>query len=286
MDVKPVGSMIGAEVEGVDLSGDLGAERIKAIKRTLDKHHVIFFRNQKISEIRHIEFSKNFGPLEVHVGTRYLHPIHPELRINSNIIENGRPIGATDAGQYWHTDLSYMTEPSKCSLLYSLEVPEKDGKVYGDTCFTSSVAAYETLPEDIKTKIEGRNAVHSYTFRYYKLTDAGKKRPALTPEQQARTPDVVQPIVAVNPTNGKKCLFVNSGFTTSIVGMPEKESSELLEFLFEHCKRPEFTYRHNWRVGDMLIWDNISTQHFAVADYALPLRRRMHRTTVTGVALH
>jgi taurine dioxygenase len=286
MEIRTFDSPIGAEILGVDLSkggDDLNVEKLRI---ALGDYSVIFLRNQNLTEDRHIEFSRNFGELEVHVGTRYLHPSHPELRINSNIIENGKPIGATDAGQYWHTDLSYMAKPSKCSLLYAIEIPVENGKPRGDTVFSSSTAAYDALPDDIKKKVEGLNAVHSYAYRYYQLTDAGQKRPELTPEQKAKAPDVVHPVVVIHPFTKRKCLFVNEGFTTSIVGMPKSESDELLTYLFKHSIKPEFQYRHHWQVGDFLFWDNVATQHFAVADYALPLRRRMHRTTISGVALH
>jgi taurine dioxygenase len=285
--VVRIGTHLGAEIRGVDLTGPIDDATFAEIERAFYNESVVVFRGQNISEEQHIAFSRRFGSLEVHVsGARYLHPRHPEIRINSNIIENGKPIGATDAGQYWHTDLSYMGEPSKCSLLYAVEVPTKEGRSLGDTQFVSVTAAYDALPGDIKKRLEGAKAIHSYSYRYYKLTDAGKQRPQLTAEQKARTPDVEHPVVATHPYTGKKCLFVNEGFTTRIVGMPEAESSALLADLFAHVRKPEFLYAHKWAVGDLLMWDNLSTQHYAVADYALPLRRKMQRTTVTGVALH
>lgn len=280
--VRRFDAPIGAEIAGVDLSMRVDGAAFAEIERAFAEHSVILFPDQKITEEQHIAFSKRFGELEVHVGTRYLHPKYPEIRVNSNIVENGRPIGATDAGRYWHTDLSYAARPSKCSLLYALEVPEKDGKPLGDTLFVSTIAGYDALPDDMKTKIEGLKAVHSYSYRYYKLTDAGAQRPALTEEQKSKAPDVVHPVVRTHELTGKKCIFVNEGFTVSIVGMPEGESQALLRKLLDHCTRPEFMYRHRWRVGDLLMWDNCATQHYAVADYALPLRRRMHRTTVAG----
>ncbi len=287
LQVVRIGTHLGAEIRGVDLTKPVDDATFAEIERAFYDQSVIVFRNQHISEEQHIAFSRRFGNLEVHVsGARYLHPQHPEIRINSNIIENGKPIGATDAGQYWHTDLSYMAEPSKCSLLYAVEVPVKDGKPLGDTQFVSVTAAYDALTPDMKKRLEGLRAVHSYSYRYYKLTDAGKQRPQLTEEQKARTPDVEHPIVVTHPHTGRKCLFVNEGFTTQIVGMPESESRALLAELFAHVRQPEFLYSHKWAVGDLLMWDNLSTQHFAVADYALPLRRKMQRTTVTGIALH
>jgi taurine dioxygenase len=282
VEVRRFNAPIGAEIAGIDLSKEIEDSAFAEIERAFAEHSVIVFRDQKLTEEQHIAFSKRFGELEIHVGTQYLHPKHPEIRINSNIIENGRPIGATDAGQYWHTDLSYTARPSKCSLLYALEVPMKDGKPLGDTLFVSTILAYEALSDEMKRRIDGLKAVHSYRYRYYKLTDAGARRPPLTEEQKRKVPDVVHPVVRTHELTGKKCIFVNEGFTVSIVGMPEEESRALLRELFAHCTRSEFMYRHKWRVGDLLMWDNCATQHYAVADYALPLRRRMHRTTVAG----
>lgn len=285
--VARIGTHLGAEISGVDLTRPLDDATFAEIERAFYDESVVVFRGQPITEEQHIAFSRRFGNLEVHVsGARYLHPRHPEIRINSNIIENGKPIGATDAGQYWHTDLSYMGAPSKCSLLYAVEVPMQDGKPLGDTQFSSVAAAYDALSPSMKKRLEGLRAVHSYSHRYYKLTDAGKQRPPLTEEQKARTPDVEHPVVLTHPRTGRKCLFVNEGFTTHIVGMPEAESRALLGELFSHVRQPEFVYAHKWSVGDLLMWDNLSTQHFAVADYALPLRRKMQRTTVTGAVLH
>lgn len=287
VQIVRLGSLLGTEVRGVDLRKPIDEATFRRIEDIFYREFVIVFRNQPITEEEHIAFSRRFGDLEVHVsGARYLHPRHPEIRINSNIIENGKLIGATDAGQYWHTDLSYMAEPSKCSLLYAVEVPIRDGQPLGDTLFVNVAAAYDALSSDMKARLEALKAVHSYAYRYYKLTDAGKERPKLTEEQKARAPDVIHPVVVTHPRTGRKCLFVNEGFTTEILGMDEDESRELLGELFEHVKKPQFLYRHRWAVGDLLMWDNISTQHFAVADYKLPLRRKMQRTTVTGAALH
>ena len=284
VQVLPSGGALGAEITGVDLSSDIDEASFRRIEQAFANHSVVVFRNQTLSEEAHIAFSRRFGELEVHVGARYLHPRHPEIRVNSNIIENGKPIGATDAGQYWHTDLSYMAKPSKCSLLYALEVPVQDGKALGDTLFVSAVAAYQALPNQMKERLHGLRAIHSYAYRYYQLTDAGQRRPELTAQQKAKAPDVSHPVVRTHEVTGKKCLFVNAGFTTAIEGMPDEESRQLLNELFAHVVRPEFMYRHHWAVGDLLMWDNTATQHFAVADYELPFRRKMQRTTVTGTA--
>jgi taurine dioxygenase len=155
------------------------------------------------------------------------------------------------------------------------------GNPAGDTMFASATAAYDALPEADKRLLEGLKAVNSYAKGYYRDRRSGPRK-ELTEEQRRRTPDVEHPIVRTHPYTRKKCLFVNEGYTARIAGMSEAESDALLARLFEHSTRPEFVYRHQWRVGDLLMWDNCSVQHRAVMDYALPQRRRMERTTLRG----
>jgi taurine dioxygenase len=157
----------------------------------------------------------------------------------------------------------------------------QDGVAKGDTLFSSMTRAYDALPDAIKVQLAGRQAINSYIAGYSRDRKSGP-RIELTAEQRAKTPDMPHPAVRTHPITGKKCLFVNEGYTTQIVGMEPDESRALLDMLFEHLKEDRFVYRHNWRAGDFLIWDNCSTQHRAVIDYELPLRRRMERTTLTG----
>ncbi|MDP3715981.1 MAG: TauD/TfdA family dioxygenase, partial [Burkholderiales bacterium] len=157
------------------------------------------------------------------------------------------------------------------------------GKPLGGTLFASMTAAWKALPEDIRRQVTDRRAVTSYAKGYYRDRNSGP-RPPLTEAQKARTPDVEHPIRRTHPYTKKPCLFVNEGYTDSIAGLPAGESEALLDLLFEHASRPEFVYRHQWQTGDFLIWDNASTQHRAAFDYALPQRRRMERTTLSGTA--
>ena len=174
--------------------------------------------------------------------------------------------------------------PSCGSLFYALEVPhDASGKPLGDTRFASSTAAYNALPEATKGKIAGRKSVQSYKKGYYRDRNAGLRK-ALTPEQEARTPDVEHPIVRTHPVNGKKCLFVNEGYSASIAGMDGAEGDVLLNELITHATKAAFVYQHSWRVGDFLLWDNCLVQHQAIHNYQLPLRRHMERTTLTGTA--
>lgn len=275
------GAALGAELVGVDLSQPIGDAAFERIVELFHRHEVVWVRGQEITPEQHIAFSRRFGELEVHVRTECLKPGYPELFVVSNVIENGRPIGSQDAGQFWHSDLCYLREPSRGSLLHALEVPVRDGTVLGDTLFASMTAAYDALPEDVKTRIAGLRAVQSYAKGYYSARRSGPRKP-LTPEQQAKTPDIEHPIVRTHPHTGRKCLFVNEGYTARIAGLPERESEELLAFLLGHVTSPAFVYRHRWQQGDLLMWDNCSTQHLAVGDYDLPLRRRMERTTLRG----
>lgn len=277
-------SPLGAEIPGVDLSRDLDDAAFREIVDLFHGHEVVFFRNQRLTPERHVEFSRRFGELELHVRKDCCRPGYPEIFVVSNVLENGRPIGTRDAGLFWHSDLCYLREPSRCSVFYAREVPHDDrGEPLGDTLFASATAAYDALPASTRRRLAGLKALNSYAKGYYRDRNSGP-RPPLTEEQKQRTPDVEHPVVRTHPYTGKKCLFVNEGYTSRIVGMSEAESDALLAELFEHATRPEFVYRHRWQVGDLLIWDNCSTQHRAMMDYELPRRRLMERTTLRGGA--
>ncbi len=279
--VTPTGAALGARITGVDLSQPVDDATFAAIENALHQHEVVVFPGQTLTPEQHIAFSRRFGELEHHVRLDRCRPGYPELFVVSNIIENGKPIGSQDAGFFWHSDLCYAAEPSRGSLFYAHEIPMQDGQPRGDTLFASMTAAYEALPDSTKRTLAGRKAVNSYIAGYSRERKSGP-RPQLTPEQRAKTPDMPHPAVRTHPVTGKKCLFVNEGYTTEIVGLPAEESRELLQSLFEHLKQDRFVYRHRWTQGDFLIWDNCSTQHRAVLDYELPLRRRMERTTLRG----
>jgi len=283
IEVRKADAPLGAEIAGVDLAKALGDAEFRAIERAFVENAVVVFRDQAIDEAQHVAFSRRFGALEIHVLTQYLVPGHPEILLISNVVENGHQIGIADAGQYWHTDLSWAAAPSRCSLLYAREVPVLGGTPLGDTLFASTCAAYDALDPSMKERLVGLKARHRYGDRYKTMSEAGRsERAPLTEVQKRATPDVIHPVIRTHPISGRKSLYVNEGFTVAIEGLPEAESSALLAELFRHATRPEFIYRHRWRAGDLLMWDNCSTQHKAVADYALPLRRLMHRTTVQG----
>ena len=282
-DIRPFDAALGAEVRGVDLSRDLDDATFRAIERAWNEHSVLLFRDQAIDELRHLAFSRRFGDLEVHVLDQYLHPEHPEILIVSNVMDGDRHVGIYDAGRYWHTDLSYMAVPSRGSLLYAIEVPhDAAGEPLGDTLFASTAAAYDALPANMKRRISGLEAEFSLANRHARLVADGDPDATLSDAQQEKAPPVIHRVVRTHPITGRRSIYVNEGQTARILDLPDDEAGDLLEELCTHCTRPEFVYRHRWRAGDLLIWDNIPTQHIAISDYALPQRRYMHRTTLRG----
>lgn len=282
VSIKPLGSHFGAEISGIDLSADIDQATFRAIERAYVEHSVLLFRGQRLSDERHVEFSRRFGELEIHVLREYVHPDHPELYRISNIIENGKRLGIPDAGNYWHTDLSYTALPSRGSIMHAHKVPHRDGRPLGDTSFCSTAAAYDALPDELKARIAGLKAVHRFWDRYLAERKKAGQQVEVSAERRAATPDVVHPMVRTHPLSGRKCLFVNEGFTIGVVGMPEDESRELLQALYAHCSRPENVYRHSWQVGDVVMWDNWATQHRLNVDYTPAEPRFMQRTTLVG----
>ena len=285
VSIHPFGTVLGAEVRGLDLSGPIDDDSFATIREAYQEHSVLLFRDQELAPEQHIDFSRRFGKLEIHVLDQWRHPEHPEILIVSNIKEKDRNIGVPHAGRYWHTDLSYMVAPSRASLLYAIEIPEQNGRSLGDTRFTSTVVAYEALPEETKERIADLSATFSLAHHRSKLISDGADKSRLTAEQETKAPEAVHKIVQEHPVTGRKCLFANEGHIVNILELPEEEGRELLAGLCRHVTKPEFVFRHRWRVGDLLMWDNVATQHIAEFDYALPQRRYLHRTTLEGVAL-
>jgi taurine dioxygenase len=278
--VKKCDAALGAEI-GFDLSEPMSDSAFAEIETAFHDNIIAFFRGQKLTDEQHITFSRRFGELEVHIVKKYLLADHPEILLVSNIKnEAGEHIGLADAGFTWHSDVSYRRFPSRCSLLYAKEVPrDANGTVLGDTVFANCVAAYEALPAAMKRRLDGLKAIHRYSSR---RRIENSPRPKLTAAQLAETPDIAHPIVRTHPYTGRKAIYVTAGECVGIEGMPEDEALDLIAELDAHCVRPEFLYRHRWRVGDLVIWDNASAMHLAICDYALPQRRLMHRTTVIG----
>ncbi len=275
LDTRPLHPGFGIEVLDLDLSSPASDAAVDELVQAVDKHSLILVRGQKLTHERHVEISRRFGSLLTHVLKQFLTTGLPEIYVLSNVSENGKPIGNHKEGWNWHSDLSYVAEPSMGSLLYAVEVPP----VGADTLFASMHLAYENLPEKTQARIRGMSATHSYAGYYGK---AFADREPLTDEQKARTPDVVHPVVRTHPTTGRLSLYVGQDIVKQINDLPAEESTGLLAELNAHAIQDAFTYRHVWQQGDLIIWDNRSTMHCATPYEDTRYRRVMHRTTVAG----
>lgn len=276
-EVIPFNAPLGAAIEGLDLARPIDDAAFARIHRAHLDHHVLVFRDQRITPSQQIAFSRRFGPLQIHVLRQFQLPSHPEILIVSNIREQGKPVGLGDAGQLWHSDLSYKEQPSLGSMLHAQALPEEGG----DTLFANMHLAWDTLPEALKRVVDGRKAEHSYLANYAELQRRSPWRPNLTAAQIAEVAPVLHPVVRTHPETGRKALFVSEHFTTRIDGLPDDESRAVLAQLFAHSVRPEHIYRHQWRPHDMVFWDNRSLMHLA-AGCSEKHRRMLYRTTIEG----
>jgi taurine dioxygenase len=281
MQITASGQTLGARITGIELAEPLSDGCFRSILRALGEHGVLCFPGQTLEPDQLSAFGRRFGDLEINVANAYHEPHHPEMMILSNMKKDGRQIGANDAGQGWHTDMSYSREVALANILHARHVPTRQGKPLGETQFRNMHAAYEDLPDSLKHKLEGRTATHDFDkFWSMMVARAGSTRKPLTPEQRAKKPPVSQPIFRRHPITGRLVLYANPGYTMSIDGMAQQESDEILDFLFRHQERAEYLYAHHWTVGDVLMWDNIGTVHNAIGDYLPDEPRYMRRVQV------
>ncbi len=275
LEIVPTNAGIGAEIRGVDLVRPLDDAIFAEIEATLDTHGVIILRDQKITPEQQVAFSAQFGDVAInHNAKDFGIDGNPEIYLISNITESGRLIGTPRAGSEWHTDMCYAKQPARATMLHAIEVPELNGLALGDTQFANTAAAWETLPDAMKRKLDGLKGVFDFRGR--------KRGRPISAETIAQYPPVEHPIVRTHPRTGRKGLYVMRNDCTGIVGLEEDEALSLIGALADHITRPAFVYRHRWRVGDVVVWDNCTAQHQAMIDYDLPQRRLMWRTTVKG----
>ncbi len=269
LQTRPLSAALGAEIIGVDLRREMDDRFTAQILKAWHDNLVILLRDQQLSEDDQVRFAERFGPPAV-IHTKQFVQKHPAVMLISNIREDGKPIGALPDGEMqFHSDQCYQERPAMASMLYAIEVPSKGG----NTLFANAYAAYETLPEAIKRRIEGRRALNAYDYD----TAATKRGTKLADG----VPTCVHPVVRTHPATGRKALYVNRLMTVRIEGMPDEESSALLDFLFDHQEQRQFVYEHVWRVGDILMWDNRCTLH-ARTDFSADERRLMRRVTILG----
>ena len=282
LGIQPNGEILGATVKGADLSQPLSDGDFVAVLRALGQYGVLRFPGQSLTPAAQKAFASRFESLEVNVAGMFQDAEHPEIMFLSNIVENGKPIGLADAGQDWHTDMSYSAVIALANVLYAIKVPrDESGRALGATRFASMHAAYDGLPQELKDRLANATAVHDFNkFWEMMRREKGSKRPALTEAQRRQKPPVPHPVFLTHPITGRKVLYANPGYTMRIEGLPEQESDEILSFLFAHQLKPQYQYEHLWNEGDLMMWDNIGTLHTAIADYGPHQPRLMQRCQV------
>lgn len=267
--VRPLSASIGAEIVGLDLSQPMSDALFAKVLDTWHQNLVILFRDQQLREDDQVRFGARFGPPAVSHTKRFT-TANPAVMLISNIRENGQMIGALPDGEmHFHSDQCHQERPAMASMLYALEVPSKGG----NTLFANAYKAYETLPESIKTRIEGRKALNAYDYQAAATHRGTRLREGI--------PSCWHPAVRTHPATGKKALYVNRLMTIAIEGMPEEESDRLLGTLFDHQEQPQFVYEHVWRPHDLLLWDNRCALH-ARTDFSAAERRLLRRLTILG----
>ncbi len=275
IEVTPIAGALGAEIGGVDLSQDIGNAVFSEIQEALRENLALFFRDQELTPDEHKDFGRRFGTLNIHpqYGSLDGHPeILPILK---------EPEDTLNIGGSWHTDISFLERPSLGSVLYAHEVPHAGG----DTMFANQFLAYQALSDGMKDMLDGMTAVHS--DRVLSNPNSAKNRnegrSTLIREEAMTETEIAHehPVIRTHVDTGRKFLFVNRAFTVRFSGMTEEESKPLLEFLYAHAVRPEFTCRFRWEKKSVAFWDNRCTQHYALNDYH-GHRRSMHRVTIDG----
>ena len=275
LEISPISYGVGAEIRNLDLAKPLDAETAAEVKKAWNEYHVLLFRDQDITPEQHLAFTKALGPTEPYPLFHYRHPDVPEIFLLSNMKSGGKRSETADAGRAWHADLSYTTKPAVGSILRCIKTPDYGG----NTMFANQHMAYDRLSPTYQQLIDGLEAVHQLFAKTKNLDKLDQKEVA---DLKKAHPPVIQPMVRTHPESGRKALYVSPANTTQIVGMSLEESKGILDYLFEHQTTVEFTYRHSWKPNDILMWDNRSVLHMAVADNDHVQDRLMHRTTIIG----
>ena len=279
LEIKKLAEALGAEISGVDLSRPIASQDFMPIREAWLEHLVIRFRGQKLTDPQLLAFSSHFGELDPPgpnpLGRPFL-PDHPQMNVISNIKLDGVPLGGLGDGEaIWHADMTYVEKPPMAAILHALEVPPSGG----DTYWANMYLAYETLPAELKRRVEGRRAVHDATYN-----SAGARRKGYEDIADPRAaPGARHELVRAHPETGRKCLFLGRRRNSYVLGLDLDESEALLDALWAHATQPQFTFRQQWRVGDVLVWDNRCTLHRRDA-FDPRARRLMHRTQIKASA--
>ena len=279
-NVTASGETLGATIEGLDLAQPLAGDAFDLVLRALGEYGVVRFPRQQLSSRQLADFSARFGELEINVANVFQQPGLPQVMTLSNIVENGKPIGLADAGQGWHTDMSYSKVIAFANVLYGIRIPQRDGMPLGATEFADMRAACDDLPADLKRRLEGMTVLHDFNKFWEMIRRKGSTRPPLSEAQRRAKPPVSHPVFMTHPLSGRKVLYANPGYSVRINELAQKESDETLEFLFAHQLQPKYRYAFRWQEGDVLMWEDIGTIHNAAADYRADEPRLIKRCQV------
>ena len=273
--------VLGATVHGLDLSQPVDDGAFRAVLGALGQHGVLRIPGQSIDAAALKAFASRFGTLEVNVANTFQEPGHPEVMILSNMVRDGKPVGLSDAGQDWHTDMSYSREIAFANVLHGITIPHRDGKPLGGTEFASMYAAHDDLPADVRARLEGATATHDFNKFWEEMRRRpGSARAPLTDEQRRRKPPVSHPILMTHPITGRRLLYANPGYAIRIDGWDARDSDDMLAYLFQHQLQPQYRHVHRWTAGDVLIWDDLCTLHNAWPDYGPDEHRLIKRCQV------
>ena len=273
-EVKQLAYALGAQIEGVRVNEPLSDGQTAFIKKIWHEHHIVLFREQNAEPREIIEFADNFGELDDHASTPYYRLENfPQLMEITTRLINGRPSETRNVGRNWHSDYSYTQRPAAASMLFCVE----PAPVGGDTMFCNMVKAYETLSKPMQKIVDELHSVYDISL----TAGLFQRDPKEVEETRKLNPPIAHPTVRVHPESGKKALYVSER-VSHFHGMTSEESKPLIDYLCYHATRPENVYRHVWRAGDLLCWDNRTTMHMALADFDLTQTRHMLRATLLG----
>ena len=273
--ISPLSKVMAAEVTALDLSQPVSESVAAALKAAFLDHQVLCLRDQKLTPAQYVAATRLFGEPQEQIVKHFLHQNEPLISLVSSVDNrdkagDGKPIVR---GPYWHTDDSFLGVPAKATVLYAIEIPQDRG----DTWFANMYAAFESLHPEMKARLDGLRAVHKYVSRR-----AGARVAKLSAEDEKTTPDVSHPLVRTHPETGRRSLYLNPNRIDHIEGLSLEESDALLDELYAHAFEGRFHYRHRWRQGDLLIWDNRCTMHRASTDLKTGDRRLLHRVLLEG----
>lgn len=275
LQVTPLTTALGAEVRGIDLRLEQDADTFAAVRKAWLDHLVLVFPGQDITPEQQIRFSRGLGIVEEYPLVPYRLEGHPEIFLLSNVNPDGTVSQTANNARHWHSDLSFTAKPALGSMLRCVQIP----RVGGTTAFANQYLAYETLSPAFREMIEPLQSVHELFAKNKNKEDLDQGQ---VRDMKKQNPRIAQPVVRVHSETGRKALYVSEALSTDIVGMTREESDAILNYLFKHQTRVEFTYRHAWKKHDIVLWDNRCTLHMAVADHQHAEPRILYRTTLTG----